>query len=193
MHLKSKTWVASELAGSAFPLIVTHALVNGFSCFYFCFVHGRRLSHWRSLYSRWATDPVGGSRTPCLFINWAICLEGWETLTSCVRDFFDVDAVLRSSRRYSHLNIEDRWNASIANEIKRYFCRFCTQDNKHPETLGRAKRFSRKQRNGRVLFNLKTLFIVNQKSAPCHVLLWPLSLLMDLAGNSLVTNKTLRF
>jgi len=38
------TWVASELTGLAFSdaLIVAHvALYNDFSCFYFCFVHGR--------------------------------------------------------------------------------------------------------------------------------------------------------
>ena len=68
----TKMWVASELAGSAFALVAAHVvLLNGFSCFYFCLVHGWQWSHWRSLYSRWATDP--------LFSNLATCLKRLRT------------------------------------------------------------------------------------------------------------------
>jgi len=44
-----KHGVASELTRSAFTLIVVQVvLLNDFICFYFCFVHGRQLLHWRS-------------------------------------------------------------------------------------------------------------------------------------------------
>ena len=62
MKLWSKTWVASELTGSAFALIVVQVvLLNDFSCFDFCFVYGRQFLHCRRC-------TVGGSWT--LFVYW---------------------------------------------------------------------------------------------------------------------------
>jgi len=68
-NLQSKTWVASELTGSAFALIVAHVVyLNGFSCFHFWIAYMRQLSHWRSC-------TAGGPRTLC----WATCLKRLRT------------------------------------------------------------------------------------------------------------------
>jgi len=72
MDLKSKMLAVSELAGSAFALIVAQVvLLNGFSFF--------RLCTWADSCGIGEVCAVGGPRTLCFFINWATCLKRLRT------------------------------------------------------------------------------------------------------------------